>query len=264
MTKIIALTTDFGEGSPYVAAMKGVILSIFPQAKIVDLTHGIPPQNIAHASAVLQDVIPFFPPGTLHVVVVDPGVGTNRKILYAEIGEQAFLFPDNGVLGFLGNAEEPIQRIIHVQNPKYWRHPVSNTFHGRDIFASVAAHLAAGLDASLLGEETFHMMRLAAVEPKVSENRITGMIRYVDSFGNLITNIHHKHLHGRATDTSVCVIYDIYETHGIYRTYADLPEGALIALVGSGGYLELAVVGSHAARRLGAEVGQTVTVAWDG
>ena len=261
--KIITLTTDFGVSSPYIAAMKGVILSVFPEAKIVDITHGVAPQDIVQAAAVVQDVTPFFPPGTVHVIVVDPGVGTGREILYAEVGSQCYLFPDNGVLGPLCETAVP-QRIIAVRNRALWREPVSHTFHGRDIFAPVAAHLAMGLDAKLLGDETSPMVKLTVPQPTVAKSRIVGEIRTIDSFGNLITNIHHRHLAGRATDTSVCVLLGIYETYGIYRTYGDLPEGAMIALVGSNGHLEIAVVGDNAAERLGAEAGQTVTVAWEG
>lgn len=259
---IITLTTDFGEGSPYVAAMKGVILSIFPETRIVDLSHRVPPQDIPHAAAVLQDVAPLFPPGTLHVVVVDPGVGTAREILYAEIGDQRYLFPDNGVLGALAETEE-LTAIFKVQNPEFWRAPVSNTFHGRDIFAPVAAHLAAGLAPERLGERAAEITRLPSAAPRVEGNRIHGIVRSIDTFGNLITNIHHRLFDGRATDSTVCVIVDIYETYGLYRAYADLPEGALIALVGSNGCMELAVVGDSAAKRLGVEAGQAVTVAWE-
>ncbi len=260
---IITLTTDFGEGSPYVAAMKGAILSIFPEARIVDLSHSVPPQDIPQAAAVLHDVAPVFPPGTLHVVVVDPGVGTARKILYAEIGEQRYLFPDNGVLGSLDKNAE-IRVIFKVENPEFWRHPVSNTFHGRDIMAPVAARLAMGLAPEKLGEPATEITPLHTSAPRVEGNRIIGTVRSVDSFGNLITNIHHEHFVGRATDSSVCIIVDIYETYGLYRAYADMPEGALIALIGSNGYMELALVGGNAAKQLGVKTGHPVTVAWDG
>ncbi|MDO4550821.1 MAG: SAM-dependent chlorinase/fluorinase [Planctomycetia bacterium] len=262
-SRIITLTTDFGEGSSYVAAMKGVLLSTFPEAKIIDITHSIFPQNIEQAASVLHDVSQLFPPGTIHVVVIDPGVGTERDILYAELGEQCYIFPNNGVLGSLSHEIAP-KCVIKLENSQFWRHPVSHTFHGRDIMAPVAAQLAQGLDPHLLGKEASEIMKLSLDQPEILENRITGKIRLVDSFGNLITNIRHEHLSGRTTDSSVCIIIDIYETYGIYRTYGDLPEGALIAVVGSNGYLEMAVVGSNAAEQLGVEVGQKISLIWDG
>ncbi|HPP53751.1 MAG TPA: SAM-dependent chlorinase/fluorinase, partial [Thermoguttaceae bacterium] len=148
---IITLTTDFGVESPYVAAMKGVIFSLNPAAVVVDLSHAIPPQNIRQAAIVLEEVAPYYPAGSIHVVVVDPGVGTDRALVYARIGEQHYLAPDNGVLSrlvWLGWVPEEVRRL---ENPRFWRHPVSRTFHGRDILAPSAAYLSLGVSPAELG-----------------------------------------------------------------------------------------------------------------
>src|SRR5438067_9657108 len=147
---LVTLTTDFGEDSPYVAAVKGVILSVNPDARLLDLGHQLPPQDIPHASFFLTAAIPYFPPGTLHVVVVDPGVGTERALLYVEVGGQRLLAPDNGCWTRL-IAAGATPRVIRLAEPRYWRQPVSATFHGRDILAPVAGHLSLGLDPGLLG-----------------------------------------------------------------------------------------------------------------
>jgi S-adenosyl-L-methionine hydrolase (adenosine-forming) len=259
---IITLTTDFGHNSPYVAAMKAVILSINRDARLVDLTHGIPPQDVRQGAVVLDDVAELFPDETIHVAVVDPGVGTDRAIVYARIGGHHYVAPDNGLLWFLAQRHPP-ERIVRLENPEYWREPVSATFHGRDIMAPVAAHLSLGLDPRKLGAEIDALLKLDWPEVRQSPRRIDGMVVAVDSFGNLVTNILGKMLEGRPTDERVCVVCGIYETWGVYRTYGDLAPGTFIALVGSTGRLELAIVGDSAARRLGIQPGTPVVVAWE-
>jgi S-adenosyl-L-methionine hydrolase (adenosine-forming) len=259
---IITLTTDFGAGSPYVAAMKGVILSINPAATIVDLTHAIPPQDVREAAAVLEDVADRFPAGTIHVVVVDPGVGTDRALVYARIGRQQFLAPDNSVLSRVlrrGGACE----VVRLENREYWLDEVSATFHGRDILAPVAAHLSLGVEPSRLGPPHQLLDELEWPRPVQQPDRIEGVVLRVDSFGNLITNIAAEALAGRPTDGRACVVCSIYETWGIYQTYGDQPRGTLIALIGSNGALELAIVGESAAEQLGVSVGTPVVVAWE-
>ena len=168
---LITLMTDFGAGSPYVAAMKGVILSINPSVTLVDLTHAIPPQDVREGALVLEDVAPYFPPGTIHVAVVDPGVGTDRAILYAEIGSQRYVAPDNGLLSRLSRNTPP-SRIVRLTNPDYWLRPVSATFHGRDIMAPVAARLSLGLDpAKSAGRRKPGQPRLAAGPPIARSHR---------------------------------------------------------------------------------------------
>jgi len=259
---IITLTTDFGTGSPYVAAMKGVMLSINPAATLVDVTHSIPAQDVRHAALVLDDVTRRFPPDSIHTVVVDPGVGTDRAILYARIGSQQYVAPDNGVLSRLARRHKP-ERVVKLENPKFWLNPVSKTFHGRDIMAPVAAHVSLGVDPAELGPGCEAVGKLEWAEPRQSADRIDGVVLEIDSFGNLITNIAADMLGGRPTDQRACVVCSIYETYGIFSAYAQVPGGSFIALIDSSDRLELAIVGDNAARRLGITVGTPVTVAWE-
>jgi len=262
MPSIITLTTDFGLGSHYVAVMKGVILSINPAAVIVDITHGIPPQDIRQAALVLDDVCERFPVDTIHVAVVDPGVGTSRAIVYARIDQRHYIAPDNGLLSRLAARHRP-SKLIKLQNRDFWLHPVSSTFHGRDIIAPVAARLSLGLDPAELGPPLEQLATLQWPQPRQTERRIEGMVVTVDSFGNLETNITAEMLAGRPTDERVCIVCGIYETFGIYHTYAEQPNGMLVALINSAGRLELALVGDNAARRLGVGPGTHVVVAWE-
>ena len=259
---IITLTTDFGTDSPYVAAMKGVVLSINPGATLVDVTHAIPPQDVRHAAVVLDDVTGRFPADTIHVAVIDPGVGTDRAMLYARIGRQQYVAPDNGVLSRLARRHAP-ERVIRLKNPKYWLNPISKTFHGRDIMAPVAAHLSLGVDPAELGPVCEAIGQLEWAEPRRSADRIDGVVLEIDSFGNLITNVTAGMLGGRPTDQRACVVCSIYETYGVYSVYAQVPGGSFIALIDSGDRLELAIVGDNAARRLDITVGMPVTVAWE-
>ncbi len=258
---VITLTTDFGTGSPYVAALKGVVLSINPAATVVDISHEIRPQDIRQGAVVLDDVCEHFPAGSIHVVVVDPGVGTDRAIVYAQIGRQHYVAPDNGLLCRVAKKTRP-SRMIELVDDEYWLKPVSKTFHGRDIMAPVGAHLSLGLDPNLLGPPLETLVGLRWPEVVVKPNRIVGQVLEIDSFGNLITNISADLLAGRATDERACVICNIYETWGIYGAYADQLNGTFVALIGSSGRLELAVVGDNAAERLGIRVGTPVTIAW--
>ncbi len=259
---IITLTTDFGTGSPYVAAMKGVILSIDPAATIVDLTHDVPAQDVRYAAVVLDSVCPRFPKDTIHVAVVDPGVGTDRAIVYARMGGQQFIAPDNGLLSRLAERNPP-EQLIRLTEREFWLPEVSHTFHGRDIMAPVAAHLACGVPPERLGAPHPQLVTISWLTVHRDQRRVEGAVEQVDSFGNLVTNISVDMLAGRPTDERACIICNIYETFGIYRTYAEQPPGTLVALIGSSGQLELAVVGDNAARRLGIDVGALVIVAWE-
>jgi S-adenosylmethionine hydrolase len=259
---IITLTTDFGAGSPYVAAMKGVILRINPAVTIVDITHSIPAQDIRRAALVLDDVAEWFPDDTIHVAVVDPGVGTERALVYARIGRQQFVTPDNGTLGRLAARSRPT-KIIQLTQSEYWLRPVSATFHGRDIMAPVAARLSLGLDPEQLGSRRENLVGLEQPQARLMPGRIEGTVLEVDSFGNLITNISGEMLAGRPTDLRVCIAVSIYETWGIYHTYSEQLSGTLVALIGSSGRLELAIVGDNAAARLGIQPGTPVVLAWE-
>ena len=261
MPPLITLTTDFGASSPYVAAMKGVILSINPQARIVDLTHAIPPQDIRQGAIALADVSPLFPAGTIHVAVVDPGVGTARKIIYVEFGPQRYVCPDNGLVSRLAARQLP-SKMRSITADQWFRRPVAPTFHGRDVMAPVAAHLSLGLDPDLLGPPLTELATLDWPGATKVANRIEGSVTSIDSFGNLVTNITREMLAGVPTDQSVTVACDDHETQGIFAAYADQPPMTLIALVGSTDCLELAIVDDSAKIMLGVKVGTSVEVRW--
>jgi len=261
MSAIITLTTDFGVGSPYVAAMKGVILSINPNVTLVDISHAVEHQNVRQGSLVLEDVVDRFPSGTIHVVVVDPGVGTERKIVYARMGEQHFVAPDNGLLGRLAQRTPP-SRIISLENPNFWLPQVSATFHGRDVMAPVAARLSLGLDPEQLGKRLDRLVQLPWPEVRVAGNKIEGTVQSIDSFGNLITDITADSLAKAPRGEEVTITCDEHQTQGIFQTYADQPEMTFLALIGSSGKLELSIVGESAAAMLGIRVGTPVVVAW--
>ncbi|HMO87164.1 MAG TPA: SAM-dependent chlorinase/fluorinase [Lacipirellulaceae bacterium] len=258
---LITLTTDFGAGSAYVAAMKGVILSICPAARVVDLSHLIPPQDVRQGALFLADATPWFPPGTIHVAVVDPGVGTTRRILYAEIAGQRYICPDNGLVSWLATREKPT-KMRSITAEAWFRGPVAPTFHGRDIMAPVAARLCLGLDPDALGPACEDPVTLDWPGATKVAQRIDGVVTQVDSFGNLITNISRDMLADAPTDESVTVTCDEHETQGIFRTYADQPPMTLIALIGSGDLLELAIVNDSAKIMLGVGVGAPVQVRW--
>jgi S-adenosylmethionine hydrolase len=247
---LITLTTDFGCDSPYVAAMKGVILSLNPAARLHDLSHAIPPQDLRHAAFFLSGAVPYFPKGTLHVIVVDPGVGTERAMLYAELGGQRLLVPDNGVWTRLG----PPGRVIQLREKRYWRADVSRTFHGRDILAPVAGHLSLGLDPAALGPAVSEWVHLTAPEFRRGPHGLTGEVVFVDHFGNLVSNIPGEALGGPARVTVAG------QEARLVHTYADAPPGTLVAVVSSWGTLEVAVSQGSAAARLQAGVGTPVTV----
>ena len=259
---LITLTTDFGEESPYVAAMKGVILGINPAARLVDLTHQVPPQDVRYAAFFLAGSVPYYPAGTLHVVVVDPGVGSERAVLHVEAEGQRLLVPDNGCWTSLLKPVSPAPRVIRVAEPRYWRQPVSATFHGRDIFAPVAGHLSRGVAPADLGPIMTEWVRLPEPPaPRPGMNSLTGEVVFVDHFGNLITNIPAENLQPPRV---LMVGKQSFRTGFRWvRTYAEADPGRLVALASSNGMLEVAVAQGSAARKLKAGVGTPVTVGWD-
>ena len=258
---LVTLTTDFGVSSPYVAAMKGVILSIAPQARIVDLTHAVPPQDVREGAWILSETSVWFPDHTLHVAVVDPGVGSARRIVYAEIGRQRYLAPDNGLLSRLAWRTPPTT-IVAVERPELWLPHVSKTFHGRDILAPVAARLCLGLDAARLGSVVDTIVHLEWAEVRVLPGKVAGAVRSIDSFGNLITDISAEMLSAAPRDERTRVVCDEHETLGLFGTYSDQPPMTFLALIGSSGFLELAIVDDSAAEMLGIAKGTPVSVLW--
>jgi S-adenosylmethionine hydrolase len=257
----VTLTTDFGEGSRYVAAMKGALLRTNPDVHLIDLTHSIPPQDVVAGARFLAETVAWFPPGTLHVVVVDPGVGSTRQILYVEWRDQRLLLPDNGLMTCLAGKEKPT-RMFLLENPDWWHREVAPTFHGRDIFAPVAAHLSRGRDPGGLGPAVSSMVTLPLPKAERVGQKIEGEVVEIDSFGNLVTDIGQELLDGVPRDEGVRIACDEHETFGIFSTYSEQPSMTLIALVGSGGKLELAIVDDSAAIMLGVRRGAKVTLEW--
>jgi hypothetical protein len=257
--QVITLTTDFGDGSPYVAAMKGAVLAVNPDARLIDLGHAIGPQDLRHASFFLRAAVPYYPAGTIHVIVVDPGVGTERALLYVEVAGQRLLVPDNGCWSELARGASVPPVVHRLAEPRYWRPHVSATFHGRDILAPVAGHLSLGLDYRLLGPALSQWVELPAPAPLLATDQLRGEVVFVDPFGNLITNIP-----GEAyrwwQDRLAAVVVGEQAVDRRVRTYGEAPPGTLVALLSSVDTLEIAVTQGSAAARLGAGVGTAVRV----
>ena len=249
---LITLLTDFGTRDAYVASMKGVILGLNPQAVLVDLTHGIPPQDVRAGALNLAAAAPYFPPGTIHLAVVDPGVGTSRRALAAHCQGQLWVGPDNGLFHLIFNRVS--FSIVSLENPRYFRPQVSTTFHGRDIFAPVAAHLSLGVDLSRFGPRLTDPVSLDLPEPRFAPEAVSGEIIYVDRFGNLISNIPAADLMAWLGDRDLSITAGPVALRHLARTYSDVAPGEFLALVGSHGFLEIACAGDNAARRLNAGV----------
>lgn len=252
---IVTLTTDFGGVGPYVAAMKGVLLGMAPGVTMVDVCHSIAPQNILEGAFVLEGIVKAFPPGTVHLAVVDPGVGTARRILAIRAAGQWFILPDNGLItGVAGLCG--VEAAWEVANPRLARGEIAYTFHGRDIMAPAAAHILNGGDPAELGRATERYITLRNFEPTPAERGWIGEVIFRDGFGNLITNIGENHVARSSVDWIVEVGGRRIE--GIDRTYGDSSPGSLIALLGSTGWVEVAVVNGDAGRLLSAGPGTTV------
>jgi S-adenosylmethionine hydrolase len=258
---LVTLTTDFGEGSRYVAAMKGALLRGNPDVRLVDISHSVPPQDVVAGALLLAETVPWFPSKTLHVVVVDPGVGSKRRILYVEWQDQRLLLPDNGLMSCLADRAKPTRMLV-LENPEIWHDKVSATFHGRDVFAPVAARLSLGFAPEQLGPPTTQLITIPIAKAVRVGQKIEGEVVEIDSFGNLVTDIGEDLLDGVPRDEQVRVSCDEHETFGIFTTYADQPSMTLIALIGSGGKLELAIVDESASIMLGVRRGAKVTVEW--
>ncbi len=262
---IITLLTDFGTGAEYAGLMKGVILSINPSAVIVDITHQIDCQDIVQAAFTICSSYEYFPDGTVHLVVVDPGVGSERSLLALEMKNQIFIAPDNGVLTLLFN-EGNISALIRITNSKYFLASVSRTFHGRDIIAPVGAHLSGGLDLRELGTEIDRRdaVHLDDLYARISENgELVGKIVGIDDFGNLITNIDFKKLseaYPSGQEKKIQIKIGSHAITGLYETYSSVQPKTPMALVGSRGFLEIAVNKGNAALILNTEKGDNVRV----
>ena len=249
----MTLLTDFGTRDPYVGVMKGVILARCPAVRIIDLTHDIPPQDIHGAGYLLGANWTFFPPGTVHVAVVDPGVGGRRRVLGVQTGGHTFLAPDNGLLSELLEHSQA-ERIVSVENESLFLEPVSRTFHGRDIFAPIAAALAGGMALDELGPSVDGFLHLPSVRPqRDADGVVTGQIIWVDHFGNLVTNFRPDDL-----PPSPRLVVAGRVLHGLVDSYGSVGLGEPLAIIGSTGRLEIAINRGNASEALGISPGDLV------
>ena len=251
MTPVITLTTDFGERDYYVGAVKGVLLSIHPDLAIVDITHAIPSGDVLAGAFVLRNAAPEFPPGSVHLAVVDPGVGSRRKPIAVSGRGSLWVGPDNGLLSF--PLEDPGAETREITAPALSGRPLSETFHGRDLFAPCAARLAAGFPFAQVGPRTTGPVILSEAKPAVGNGRVAGQVIHVDHFGNAITNIPGEALDalaGTAGERRGLKVLAGSRSLPVAATYADVERGAPVAVVGSCGLLELAVNGGNGAEFL--------------
>ena len=272
---IITLTTDFGLQDAYVAAMKGAMLSINPNATIVDVCHSIEPQNIAQAAFLLGTVFASFPKDTIHVVIVDPEVGSRRRPIILKTPEALFVAPDNGVLSYVIQHHASPSRsfpevelfglppgllAVEIVNARFWRHPVSTTFHGRDIFAPVAAHLSLGVPLQEFGQVITSLNVLPIPQPQPGAGgQLTGHVLHIDSFGNVITDIRQEDLPPGRFRLQIAG----QSIDSLSSSYANAQVDQLLALIGSSGHLEVAVRNGSAAALLGIKIGDQVTIKKD-
>jgi S-adenosyl-L-methionine hydrolase (adenosine-forming) len=256
---IITLTTDFGTNDHLVGTMKGVILNINPAARIVDINHNVAPFDILDGALTIANAYQYFPPRTIHVVIVDPGVGTERRPLLVSGEKQYFIAPDNGVLSMIFERESCTVR--HVTAEHYFLNPVSPTFHGRDVFAPTAAWLAKAWQTEAFGEEITDHVRFTVPKPKPSGPAVKGVVLRVDAFGNLMTNLTSDHIPPETLASgSIKLTVNGKEISKMVRTFGDGSPGEPIAFFGSAGYLEIAVNRGNAARTLGANRGAEVAL----
>ena len=256
---VIAFLTDFGTKDHYAGTVKGVVLSICPEAACVDITHEIPPHDIMTGALELAAAYKYFPSGTVFVVVIDPGVGSVRRPLAAEAGGYRFVAPDNGVLTLVFK-EMPPSRVVELTERRYARPTVSRTFEGRDRFGPAAAWLAKGIELSALGRTLDNWQSLSVPEPTVTDAQITSEVLRVDRFGNLITNVDRQTFDRFAGTERVEIVAGSATVGKVVMTYADAESGALCALFGSSEHLEIVVNGGSAAERLALGRGARITI----
>jgi len=254
---IISLMTDFGLRDPYVPMMKGVILSLNPVAKIVDISHQVKAGSIFQGALLLRESYPFFPPGTVHVAVVDPSVGSERRLIAAEVNGHAFVGPDNGLFWPVLQ-EHPDPSIVHLTQDRFFLPDVSYTFHGREVFAPVAAHITLGVPLGALGDPIRDPVELPVPLPYEEEGVLYGEILRVDNFGNLITNIHRTHFESFLSSAPPVIEIENLTVKKFGFTYADVEEGEPLALINSSQWLEIAVNLGRASYYLEKESGEII------
>lgn len=257
---IITLLTDFGAQDYFVGAMKGVILSINPEVNIVDITHEIPPQDIETAAFNLLSCYQNFPSGTIHVAVVDPGVGSDRRPLAIACAQQFFVGPDNGLFSWICDRERE-WRAVRLSNSKFFHQPVSKTFHGRDVFAPIAAELSKGLAMNELGEPVEDIVRLEPLAPKgIGDGMIEGRVIHIDRFGNCVTNLRPADLSANGNASWKLTIQG-HEVSSFLEFFAEGEEADIFCIVGSAGFIEIAARNRSAAQILHVQRGQSLMLA---
>lgn len=258
MRNVITLTTDFGLQDYYVSAMKAAMLNIAPDARLVDISHEIPSQDIMAGSWILQNSAMLFPEGSVHTVVVDPGVGTDRNPVALKVRDQLFVGPDNGIFSLLTSDEE--YKAVRLTNEDYWRENPSNTFHGRDIFAPVAAHLSQGVPLEELGEPIDELVTYRWTVPIADKDGLEGMVIHIDKFGNLITNISESLLEEVIDDKNVRIYVGNTILDEIATTFGKVTEGEPVAYIGSSGMLEVGINKGSAEEMLGVQKGAQISL----
>jgi S-adenosyl-L-methionine hydrolase (adenosine-forming) len=258
---ILTLLTDFGLQDGYVGIMKGVIWGIAPAVQIADISHAIAAQDVLQGALTLRRAVPYFPAGTVHLAVVDPGVGTSRRALAGRLGNQYFVGPDNGLFSLVQEQTEahggPVE-WVQLTHPVYWLPQVSTVFHGRDIFAPAAAHLANGVPLNKLGEPIYDALRLSLSQPQRTAQGWSAQIIHIDHFGNLATNLRREQV-----DPAQAIVIHVHgsEIKGVVQAYGEAASGELVALFDSSDLLSIAVVNGDAAQVLRAKVGDPLEVA---
>jgi S-adenosylmethionine hydrolase len=260
MPALITLTTDFGLADPYVAEMKGVILSISPHSSIVDISHDIEKFNVRMAAYTLASAAPYFSEGTVHVAVVDPGVGMKRRVILIQTQQAFYIGPDNGVL-VLAARSQGIEHVFKITNPRFKLPVVSNTFHGRDIFAPVAAHLSKGVQPAEFGPEIQRISRAPFARIVRGKNMLIGEVLHTDGFGNVITNFPRDELQSTGAKSRIDVkLKSRKMTLKLCKSYAEVNKKEALAMVGSHGFLEISVNQGDAAASLKVKVGDKITL----
>ena len=260
--RVVTFTTDFGLHDAFVGIMHGVVLSIHPETRVVDICHAVPSFDVLDAAWTIAQAYRFFPPRSVHVIVVDPGVGSARRPILAETEDYIFVAPDNGVLSLI-EAREPKFTVRHITSDRYFLQPVSQTFHGRDIFSPVAAWLSKGVAPAEFGPEVSDHIRLdLPVVERVSEKSLRGVVLKVDKFGNLISNFGEQEAPAlfAVTPPSIKLLIAGQTITRLCRSYDDGGDDEFIAIIGSSGYLEIAARQASAAEKLSAGVGTPVGI----
>lgn len=258
MPSVITLTTDFGNQDHYVGVLKAVLISVAPEARLVDISHEIPPQDIMAGAWVVRNSAMLYPPGSVHLVVVDPGVGTRRKPIAIKIEDQYFVGPDNGIFSLI--ADQYNYKGVELTNPDFWRPNPSSTFHGRDIFAPVAAHLANGASLDKLGKPIEKLETYRWAVPISDKDGVQGWILHIDHFGNLISNIPESMIREAEEKSDIKIYVGNTILSKLVSTFGDVPDGEPAAYIGSSGVLEIAINKGDAREMLGVEKGAQISI----